>query len=94
MLQSKEYLLEMVILYLIIYLNIYQFSIISLIYILHIYKLGIFFQFILCNAIFMTSLPVLAYQGFPTFHPFAMWGGVLWCTGNMLCGPTIQLIGI
>jgi hypothetical protein len=24
----------------------------------------------------------------------AMWGGVLWCTGNILCGPTIQLIGL
>jgi hypothetical protein len=31
---------------------------------------GIFFQFILCTSIFMTSLPVLAYQGFPPFHPF------------------------
>ena len=33
-------------------------------------------------------------QGIPTFHPLAMMGGALWCTGNMMCGPIIQLIGM
>lgn len=39
----------------------------------------------------MTSLPVLAARGFPPFHVFAMLGGVLWCSGNMMCGPIIQV---
>ena len=55
---------------------------------------GVFFQFIMCNAIFMTSLPVLAVRDFPPFHALAILGGVLWCTGNMMCGPVIQLIGM
>jgi hypothetical protein len=37
---------------------------------------------------------VYIYQGFPEFHAFAMLGGALWCTGNMLCGPIVQLIGL
>lgn len=55
---------------------------------------GVFSQFMMCNGIFMTSLPILAIQNFPPFHRFAMLGGVLWCTGNMLCGPVINLIGM
>lgn len=51
-------------------------------------------QFIMCCAIFMTSLPVLFVQGFPPFHGFAMLGGALWCTGNMMCGPIINYIGM
>jgi hypothetical protein len=47
-----------------------------------------------CNAIFFTSFPVYGIQGIPTFHPVAMVGGALWCTGNMMCGPIIQLIGM
>lgn len=54
---------------------------------------GVFFQFFMCNAIFMTSLPVLLMQG-ATFHGLAMIGGALWCTGNMMCGPVIQLLGL
>jgi hypothetical protein len=55
---------------------------------------GVFFQFMMCNAIFLTSIPVIIYLGYPEFHPFAMLGGFLSCTGNMLCGPAIQLIGL
>ena len=55
---------------------------------------GVFMQFIMCCAIFMTSLPVLLVQGFPPFHGFAMLGGALWCTGNMMCGPIINYIGM
>ena len=29
---------------------------------------GVFFQFIMCTAIFITSLPVYAFQKFPEFH--------------------------
>eukprot|EP00602_Paraphysomonas_sp_CaronLab_P002181 CAMPEP_0185030844 /NCGR_PEP_ID=MMETSP1103-20130426/17936_1 /TAXON_ID=36769 /ORGANISM="Paraphysomonas bandaiensis, Strain Caron Lab Isolate" /LENGTH=316 /DNA_ID=CAMNT_0027566123 /DNA_START=92 /DNA_END=1042 /DNA_ORIENTATION=+ len=42
----------------------------------------------------MTSFPVIVAQGFPPFHSLATLGGVLWCTGNMMCGPIIQLIGM
>jgi hypothetical protein len=55
---------------------------------------GVFFQFCMCNAIFMTSIPVLIVQKFPTFHGLALLGGFLWCTGNMLCPIAIRLIGM
>eukprot|EP01031_Cornospumella_fuschlensis_P026617 gene26617-32166_t len=55
---------------------------------------GVFFQFIMCNAIFMTSIPVLIAQKFPTIHGLAFLGGFLWCTGNMLCPIAIRLIGM
>ena len=55
---------------------------------------GVFFQFVMCCAIFITSLPIYAYQKFPPFHNLAMLGGFLWCTGNMMCGPIINLIGL
>ncbi len=59
---------------------------------------GVFFQFVMCVSIWMTSLPVLYYWGhFPsttTDFGIAMMGGGLWCTGNMLAGSIIQLIGL
>lgn len=55
---------------------------------------GVFFQFIMCNAIFMTSIPVLLIQNFPKMHGLAMLGGFLWCTGNMLCPIAIRFIGM
>eukprot|EP01039_Chlorochromonas_danica_P009144 gene9144-10094_t len=55
---------------------------------------GVFFQFIMCNAIFMTSIPVLIIQKFPQIHGLAFLGGFLWCTGNMLCPMVIRLIGM
>ena len=55
---------------------------------------GIFFQFFMCNAIFITALPVYSFQEFPPFHDIAVIGGFLWCTGNLMCGPAINLIGI
>lgn len=30
----------------------------------------------------------------PTFQPLAMLGGVIWCTGNLLCVPVIKAIGM
>ncbi len=37
----------------------------------------------------MCSCPVLS-----SFEPLAVLGGLLWCTGNMMCVPIIQLVGI
>lgn len=55
---------------------------------------GVFFQFIMCNAIFITAIPVLIVQKFPTIHGLAFLGGALWTTGNMLCPIVIRLIGM
>lgn len=55
---------------------------------------GIFFQFIMCNAIFITSIPVLAIQKFPEMHGLALLGGFLWCSGNILCPLAIRYIGM
>lgn len=55
---------------------------------------GVFFQFIMCIAIFMTSIPVYILLEFPKFHGMAMLGGFLWCTGNMLCPIAIRFVGL
>ncbi len=55
---------------------------------------GVFFQFCMCTAIFMTGIPVLIMQGYPKIHGLALFGGFLWCTGNMLCPIAIRLIGM
>lgn len=55
---------------------------------------GIFFQFIMCNAIFITAIPVLIVQKFPEMHGLALLGGFLWCTGNILCPIVIRCIGM
>jgi len=59
---------------------------------------GVFFQFVMCVSIWITSIPVLLSVGsFPqntSEFAFAMLGGFLWCTGNLMCGPIIQLIGL
>jgi glucose uptake protein GlcU len=53
-----------------------------------------FFQWIMCSAIWMVGLIVQISRGSPRFEPFAMLGGALWCTGNMASVPVIQLIGL
>jgi glucose uptake protein GlcU len=55
---------------------------------------GIYFQWVLCSAIWFTGFVVNGIRDFPPFQPLAMLGGVLWCTGNMLTVPIIKLIGI
>ena len=55
---------------------------------------GMFFQFCMCNAIFITAIPVLIIQGFPPIHGLALFGGALWCTGNILCPLAIKFIGM
>ena len=48
----------------------------------------------MCNAIFMTSIPILIIQDYPPIHAFALLGGFLWCTGNLLCPIAIRFIGV
>lgn len=55
---------------------------------------GVFFQFVMASAILAVGLCVQLERGSPQFEPFAMLGGVLWLTGNTLCVPVIQLIGM
>jgi len=55
---------------------------------------GVFFQWILCCAIWIAGFVVNVARGFPPFKPFAMLGGFLWCTGNMTTVPIIQTIGL
>lgn len=62
---------------------------------------GMFFQWCMCCAIWMTGLLTQigvgkliggAYN--PSFEPFAMLGGFFWCTGNCLALVVINLIGM
>jgi len=55
---------------------------------------GVFFQWILCCAIWLSGMVVNIARGFPQFQPFAMLGGFLWCTGNMMVVPVIKMIGL
>ena len=43
---------------------------------------GMYFQWYMCCGIFLVGLVVQAARSFPEFHPLAMWGGALWCTGK------------
>src|SRR5262249_16200407 len=40
------------------------------------------------------GLIVYIARGFPAFEPFAMLGGFLWCTGNIMVVPIVKLIGL
>jgi len=55
---------------------------------------GVFFQWVLCSAIFIVGFIVNAIRDFPDFQPLAMLGGFLWATGNMMAVPIIQCIGL
>jgi len=55
---------------------------------------GIFFQWAMCSAIWIVGLCVYIYQGFPKFEPLAMLGGALWCTGNVMAVPIINMVGL
>jgi hypothetical protein len=43
---------------------------------------GLFFQWIMCTAIWLAGFLVNIIQGFPKFEPLAMFGGFLWCGPN------------
>ena len=55
---------------------------------------GMFFQWVLCAAIWCVGLLVYGLQGFPTFQPGAMLGGAIWATGNVMCVPIIKILGL
>lgn len=55
---------------------------------------GIFFQWVLCIAIWHVGLVVSAVRNFGTFYPLAMLGGTLWCSGNVLTVFIIKTIGL
>ncbi|XP_063165713.1 transmembrane protein 144 isoform X2 [Candoia aspera] len=55
---------------------------------------GMFFQWILCAAIWIVSLIVNLIQNSPRFWPLAMVGGFLWATGNVTVVPIIKTIGL
>lgn len=55
---------------------------------------GMFFQWVLCCAIWCCGLIVYCVQGCPTFQPVAMLGGFIWATGNIMSVPIIKTIGL
>jgi len=63
---------------------------------------GIFFQWILCSAVWMTGLIVnLIRTNYSTglissiaFYPYAMLGGAVWCIGNSMVVTIIKCIGL
>lgn len=48
----------------------------------------------MCCAVWCVGLCVYAYRGFPKFEPLAMLGGALWCTGNAMAVPIINMLGL
>jgi glucose uptake protein GlcU len=55
---------------------------------------GMFFQWIMCTAIWLAGFLVNVIQGFPKFEPLAMLGGFLWCTGNVMVVQIVKMIGL
>jgi len=58
-----------------------------------------FFQFVMCSAIFFAGLinyvVQCAQQGqCPRFEPVAMLGGVVWCLGNVWVVPIVKTVGL
>ncbi|XP_078396643.1 transmembrane protein 144-like isoform X1 [Cetorhinus maximus] len=55
---------------------------------------GMFFQWILCAAIWIVSLAVNLILKCPKFWPLAMLGGCVWATGNVTVVPILKTIGL
>lgn len=55
---------------------------------------GMFFQWILCAAIWIVASIVNLIQNCPTFWSLAMVGGFLWATGNVTVVPIVKTIGL
>ncbi|XP_052274885.1 transmembrane protein 144-like isoform X2 [Dreissena polymorpha] len=55
---------------------------------------GVFFQWIMCIAIWSGGLVVQQIRKNPQFYPLAMLGGFFWETGNMCVVPIIKTIGL
>jgi len=54
---------------------------------------GVFFQWLLCLGIWLCGLIVQLIRN-SAFEPLAMVGGMLWCLGNTMTVPIINLIGL
>lgn len=55
---------------------------------------GMFFQWILCAAIWTVSLVVNIILNSPKFWPLVMLGGAIWATGNITVVPIVKTIGL
>ncbi|VDO03666.1 unnamed protein product [Rodentolepis nana] len=55
---------------------------------------GMFFQWMMCNAILLVGIIVNCAVGCPKFYPLAMFGGALWAAGNSLSVTIIKAIGV
>jgi hypothetical protein len=55
---------------------------------------GMFFQLVLCLAIWSVGFVVYWVRNFPKFYALPMVGGALWATGNINTVPIIKCIGI
>ncbi|KAL3879213.1 hypothetical protein ACJMK2_031520 [Sinanodonta woodiana] len=55
---------------------------------------GMFFQWVLCSAIWISGLVVNLIQKSPPFYPIVMVGGVMWATGNICVVPIIKTVGL
>jgi len=54
---------------------------------------GIFFQWLQCAGIYIVGFIISIFRP-AMWSPVAMVGGIAWCTGNMLCVPIIQRLGL
>uniref|UniRef100_A0A7S2CIC8 Transmembrane protein 144 n=1 Tax=Florenciella parvula TaxID=236787 RepID=A0A7S2CIC8_9STRA len=55
---------------------------------------GLYFQWVMCCGIWLSSVVVQFALGNPQFEPFAMLGGWLWCSGNVMSLLAINYIGM
>lgn len=55
---------------------------------------GLFFQLVLCMAIWTVGFIVHCFRQFPRFYPLPLLGGFFWATGNINTVPIIKCIGI
>lgn len=62
-----------------------------------IFIMGIFFYMFQCGSYVPDSAQAAGHGGLhqcPSFQPFAMLGGVLWATGNVLTVPIVKTVGL
>ncbi|XP_029021913.1 transmembrane protein 144b [Betta splendens] len=55
---------------------------------------GMFFQWVICAAIWVVSMVGDLMLQSPKFYPFAMLGGAMWATGNTAVVPIIKAVGL
>ena len=54
---------------------------------------GMFYQLVVCLAIWTVGVAVHIIRGFPTFYALPILGGMFWATGNVNSVPIIKTIG-